>query len=177
MRGLVRVVVLFRLDFAVALDGRGLLELVARATRGGGALSTLRPLGTRRTTTGPVRTLLSEVRLGHIRLSLPERVGRLTLTEIALEIIVAYAVVAEFGVALSRVWTISGHRVYLARLAVPGMAPAPLAVLAQRDAIRVIALGLLGLVVPALAVLACEGDSDPDVSAGHERRAPRVVGS
>src|SRR3954452_24824721 len=57
------------------------------------------------------------------------------------------------------------------------MAPAPLAVLAQGDAIRVVALGLLGLVVPALALLACEGHSDPDVSAGHERRAPRVVGS
>src|SRR3954452_10146685 len=57
------------------------------------------------------------------------------------------------------------------------MAPAPLAVLAQPDAIRVVALGLLGLVVPALAILACEGHSDPDVSAGHERRAPRVVGS
>src|SRR3954468_27211 len=52
--------------------------------------------------------------------------------------------------------------------------PAPLAVLAQADAIRVVALGLLGLVVPALAVLAREGDGDPDVSAGHGRRAPRV---
>src|SRR5688500_8010073 len=59
----------------------------------------------------------------------------------------------------------------------PGMTPTPLAVLTQRDAIRVVALGLLGLVVPALAVLACEGHCDPDVSAGHGRRAPRVVGS
>src|SRR4051794_16854512 len=57
---------------------------------------------------------------------------------------------------------------YLARLAMPGMTPAPLAVLAQGDAIRVIALGLLCLVVPALALLACEGHSDPDVSAGHD---------
>src|SRR5689334_5354559 len=65
----------------------------------------------------------------------------------------------------------------LARLAVPCVAPAPLAVLPQRDAIRIVALGLLGLVVPALAVLAGEGHSDPDVSAGHGRRAPRVVGS
>jgi hypothetical protein len=48
------------------------------------------------------------------------------------------------------------------------MPTAPLAVLAQRDAIRVVALGLLGLVVPALAFLACEGHSDPDVSAGHD---------
>jgi hypothetical protein len=47
------------------------------------------------------------------------------------------------------------------------MAAAPLAVLTQADAIRVVALGLVGLVVPALALLACEGDGDPDVSAGH----------
>src|SRR5919112_5755378 len=47
------------------------------------------------------------------------------------------------------------------------MATAPLAVLAQRDAVRVVALGLVGLVVPALALLTREGDGDPDVSAGH----------
>src|SRR3954454_5233081 len=47
------------------------------------------------------------------------------------------------------------------------MPPAPLAVLAQGDAVRVVALGLLGLVVPALALLAREGDGYPDVSAGH----------
>src|SRR3954470_23907138 len=47
------------------------------------------------------------------------------------------------------------------------MPPAPLAVLAQGDAVRVVALGLVGLVVPALALLAGEGDGDPDVSAGH----------
>src|SRR5689334_11786513 len=47
------------------------------------------------------------------------------------------------------------------------MAPAPLAVLLQCDAVRVVALGLVGLVVPALALLAREGDGDPDVSAGH----------
>src|SRR3954453_13849333 len=117
------------------------------------------------------------MRLGHPGLRLSERVGRLGLAEIALEIIVADAVVAEIGVVVSPAGTIGGHRVYLARLAVPGMAPAPLAVLAERDAIRVVALGLLCLVVPALAVLAGEGHSDPDVSAGHERRAPRVVGS
>src|SRR5215218_6623017 len=55
----------------------------------------------------------------------------------------------------------------LAGLAVPGVPPAPLAVLAKRDAIRVVALGLIRLVVPALALLAGEGHSDPDVSAGH----------
>src|SRR5918911_667456 len=48
-----------------------------------------------------------------------------------------------------------------------GVPTAPLAVLAQRDAIGVVALGLVGLVVPALALLAREGDGDPDVSAGH----------
>src|SRR3954449_1833415 len=55
----------------------------------------------------------------------------------------------------------------------PGMPPAPLAVLAQRDAIRVVALGLVGLIVPALALLAGEGHSDPDVSAGHGETALR----
>src|SRR3954453_23436195 len=49
----------------------------------------------------------------------------------------------------------------------PSVPPAPLAVLAQGDAVRVVALGLLGLVVPALALLAGEGDGDPDISAGH----------
>src|SRR3954463_13214706 len=63
----------------------------------------------------------------------------------------------------------------LAGLAVRGMRPAPLAVLAQRDAVRIVALGLVGLVVPALALLAREGDGDPDVSAGHLTAAPRVV--
>src|SRR5215208_2126625 len=68
----------------------------------------------------------------------------------------------------------------LARLAVRGVLPAPLAVLAQPDAIRVVALGLVGLVVPALALLAREGDGDPDVSAGHACGAPseeRVEGN
>jgi hypothetical protein len=44
----------------------------------------------------------------------------------------------------------------------------PLAVLAQLDAIGVVALGLIGLVVPALAVLAREGDGNPDISTGHD---------
>jgi hypothetical protein len=121
------------------------------------------------------------VRLGDVGHSLTERIRRFGVAEIPLEIIVADAIVADIGldigVALSRAWTISSHRCYLARLAMPGMTPAPFAVLAQGDAIRVVALRLLGLVVPALAILACEGHCDPDVSAGHERRAPRVVGS
>ena len=55
----------------------------------------------------------------------------------------------------------------LARLPVAGVPPAPAAVLSQRDAIRVVALALIRLVIAALALLACEGDSDPYVSAGH----------
>ena len=46
-------------------------------------------------------------------------------------------------------------------------AAAPPAVLAQRDAIGVVALGLVRLVVAPLALLASEGDSDAHVSAGH----------
>jgi hypothetical protein len=52
---------------------------------------------------------------------------------------------------------------------------APLAVLAQLDAVRVVALGLIGLVVPALAVLAREGDGDPDISTGHVAARSEVV--
>jgi hypothetical protein len=44
---------------------------------------------------------------------------------------------------------------------------APAAVLAQADAIGVVALALIRLVVAPLAVLAGEGDSDANVSAGH----------
>src|SRR3954447_19244232 len=47
------------------------------------------------------------------------------------------------------------------------MRPAPLAVLAQRDAIGVVALALVRLVVAPLALLAGDGDSDAHVSAGH----------
>src|SRR5690348_14955152 len=55
----------------------------------------------------------------------------------------------------------------LARLPVARVRAAPLAVLAQRDAIGVVALALVGLVVAMLALLAREGDSDSNVSAGH----------
>src|SRR6188472_1327223 len=58
----------------------------------------------------------------------------------------------------------------------PGVLPAPLAVLAHGDAVRVVSLGLVRLVVPALALLAGEGDGDPDVSACHVRRS-EVSGS
>src|SRR4051812_30954113 len=50
----------------------------------------------------------------------------------------------------------------------PRVLTAPLAVLAHVDAVRVVALGLVGLVVAALALLAREGDSDPNISTGHE---------
>jgi hypothetical protein len=55
------------------------------------------------------------------------------------------------------------------------MTPTPLAVLAQGDAIGVVPLGLVGLVVPALALLTREGDSDPDVSTGHVAARSEVV--
>src|SRR4029077_6778184 len=61
-----------------------------------------------------------------------------------------------------------------ARFAVVGVAPAPAAVLAQLDALGVIALALVGLVIPALTLLASEGDGDPDVSAGHLRAPVRA---
>jgi hypothetical protein len=43
----------------------------------------------------------------------------------------------------------------------------PAAVLAKLNPIRVVALRLLGLVVPPLALLACEGHGDSNVSASH----------
>src|SRR5947207_14260942 len=63
-------------------------------------------------------------------------------------------------------------RARLPGLPVTGVPPAPPAVLAQRDAFRVVALGLVGLVVAPLALLAGEGDTDAHISTGHENRAP-----
>jgi hypothetical protein len=54
------------------------------------------------------------------------------------------------------------------------MTPAPAAVLAQLDALGIVALALIGLVIPAPAFLAREGYGDPDVSAGH---VPALVGT
>jgi hypothetical protein len=48
------------------------------------------------------------------------------------------------------------------------MPAAPTAVLAKLDPIGMVALGLLGLVVAPLALLAREGDGDSDISASHE---------
>jgi hypothetical protein len=50
---------------------------------------------------------------------------------------------------------------------VAGVLATPTAVLAQGDPVRVVALALVCLVVAMLALLAGEGDSDSDVSAGH----------
>jgi hypothetical protein len=47
------------------------------------------------------------------------------------------------------------------------MAPAPPAVFAQLDPLGVVALALVRLIVPALADVACERHSDPDISTGH----------
>src|SRR5439155_167659 len=62
----------------------------------------------------------------------------------------------------------------LARLPVAGVAATEAAVLAQRDAIGVVALALVGLVVAMFAVLAGEGHCDSYVSARHVE-VPAVV--
>jgi hypothetical protein len=50
---------------------------------------------------------------------------------------------------------------------VAGVPAAPATVLAQGDPIGAVALALVGLVIAMLAVLAGEGDSYSNVSAGH----------
>jgi hypothetical protein len=55
----------------------------------------------------------------------------------------------------------------LASLPVAGVPTAPATVLAQAHPIGIVALGLVCLVVAVLALLAGEGDSDPNVSASH----------
>lgn len=71
--------------------------------------------------------------------------------------------------ALLRTFAVAGHSSSrgLARLPMSGMRLAPAAVLAQLDPLRVVALALVRLIVAPLAVLACEGDGDSNVSAGH----------
>jgi hypothetical protein len=66
-------------------------------------------------------------------------------------------------------FTITGHNSApaLASLPMAGVLATPAAVLTQPDAIGVVALALVGLVVAMLALLACEGDRDSNVSAGH----------
>src|SRR5215213_370575 len=115
--------------------------------------------------------LLGEARLVDVGGGVVERIGG--RRSLAQGRAAGTAAGAALGTAPLRTLTIAGHPdPRLARLAVRGVLPAPLAVLAQPDAIRVVALGLVGLVVPALALLAREGDSDPDVSAGHACGSP-----
>jgi hypothetical protein len=47
------------------------------------------------------------------------------------------------------------------------MPATPTAVLAKLDPVRIVPLGLLGLVVTPLALLAREGDGDSNISASH----------
>jgi hypothetical protein len=54
-----------------------------------------------------------------------------------------------------------------------GVPLAPLAVLAHLQSLRVVALALIGLIVTALALLAREGGSDPNVSTGHVCKSPK----
>jgi hypothetical protein len=56
-----------------------------------------------------------------------------------------------------------------------GVAPAPAAVLAQLQSLRIVPLALIRLVIPALALLAGEGCGDPDVSTGHIALLEEVV--
>src|SRR6185312_5616470 len=66
--------------------------------------------------------------------------------------------------------SVRGHAVAprdLTGLPVAGLATAPLAVFPQRDAIRRVALALIGLIVAPLAILAGEGHSNAHVTAGH----------
>jgi hypothetical protein len=55
------------------------------------------------------------------------------------------------------------------------VAPAPAAILPELDPLRIVPLALIRLVVPALALLACEGDSDPNVSASHVALPEKLV--
>src|SRR5664279_4947836 len=72
--------------------------------------------------------------------------------------------------ALLCTFPVTGHSCApaLARLPVAGVLATPAAVLAQGDAIGIVALALVRLVVAMLALLASEGDSDAYVSASHE---------
>jgi len=71
--------------------------------------------------------------------------------------------------ALPCALAITGHSSApaLASLPVAGVPTAPATVLAQAHPIGVVALGLVCLIVAMLALLAGEGDSDPNVSASH----------
>jgi hypothetical protein len=72
---------------------------------------------------------------------------------------------AALGLSLLGPLAITRHG--SAGLLVGRVLPAPAAVLAKLNPVRVVALRLLGLVVPPLALLACEGHGDSNVSASH----------
>jgi len=72
---------------------------------------------------------------------------------------------AALGLSLLGPLAITRHG--SAGLLVGRVLPAPAAVLAKLNPIRVVALRLLGLVVTPLALLACEGHGDSNVSASH----------
>ncbi len=80
--------------------------------------------------------------------------------------------------ALLCTFTVTGHSCapVLARLPVARVPAAEATVLAQGDAIGVVALALVGLVVAMFALLAREGDSDSNVSAGHGQKPLRSFG-
>src|SRR5580704_17943921 len=61
----------------------------------------------------------------------------------------------------------------LTGLPVAGVLATPTAVLAQADPVGVVALALVCLVVAMLALLAREGDSNTNVSAGHDQKSLR----
>jgi hypothetical protein len=78
-----------------------------------------------------------------------------------------------YGVA----WSACDHgpqqRSALASLPVAGVPTAPATVLAQGHPIGIVALALIRLIVPVLALLACEGDCNPYVSASHSESSLR----
>ena len=117
-------------------EGQILLDVL----QGGMTLTLTKPCGAESCT-----TTTGEMRVGDVGHRLPERISRFAVAGVARDFIVADAVLAEISVGVASAgWTIGGHLwvflAYLARLAMPGMTAAPLAVLAQGDAIRIVAL-------------------------------------
>jgi hypothetical protein len=74
---------------------------------------------------------------------------------------------ARPAVGLALLGTLAITRHGSARLLVRRVLATPAAVLAKLNPIRVVALRFLGLVVPPLALLACERHGDTNVSACH----------
>src|SRR3984957_777279 len=80
--------------------------------------------------------------------------------------------------ALLCTFTVTSHdsAPALTGLPVAGVLATPTAVLAQADPVWIVALALVCLVVAMLALLAGEGDSNSDVSAGHDQKSLRRCG-